>query len=264
MQHIYVVKYHFFGTIKPKKEQMDMPENNTIDTELYVSIGKQIKQARLNKNISLDTLSNLINGLKTKSTLKRYEDGKSRIDFETLKIICDQLGLNYLNVINIAREKLNNDKSEDIQELDIKIKFDDYFPLHYCSNLSAGSLEELLDNDPDAIVYVPIKFQLRKNRLHAFKVNGTSMDNVIPDGSIVITEKVDNALDLKDGTIVVAWVDNGATVKRLYAKESSVTLMPDSSDKSHRPIDVNLETSPIQIIGRVIWHMNPDDIEKLY
>lgn len=79
MQHIFVVKYHFFGTIKPKKEQMDMPENNTIDTELYVSIGKQIKQARLNKNISLDTLSNLINGLKTKSTLKRYEDGKSQI-----------------------------------------------------------------------------------------------------------------------------------------------------------------------------------------
>ena len=241
-----------------------MPENNIIDTELYVSIGKQIKKARLDKNISLDTLSNLINGLKTKSTLKRYEDGKSRIDVKTLKIICDQLGVDHLQIINNARETLNVSEDDAIKELDVKIKFDDYFPLHYCTNLSAGSLEELLDNDPDAIVYVPIKFQLRKNRLHAFKVNGTSMDNVIPDGSIVIAEKVDNALDLKDGTIVVALVDNGATVKRLYAKESSVTLMPDSSDKSHRPIDVNLETSPIQIIGRVIWHMNPDDIAKMY
>lgn len=226
------------------------------------TIGDTIKLLREERRLSQQQLADTLKV--GRSTISMYESGSRIPEDETKEQICDffNVDMNYLYGKTNTRNSYREDKS--VQELDVKIKFDDYFPLHYCTNLSAGSLEELLDNDPDAIVYVPIKFQLRKNRLHAFKVNGTSMDNVIPDGSIVIAEKVDNALDLKDGTIVVAWVDNGATVKRLYAKESSVTLMPDSSDKSHRPIDVNLETSPIQIIGRVIWHMNPDDIAKIY
>lgn len=226
------------------------------------TIGDTIKLLREERRLSQQQLADTLKV--GRSTISMYESGSRIPEDETKEQICDffNVDMNYLYGKTNTRNSYRENKS--VQELDVKIEFDDYFPLHYCTNLSAGSLEELLDNDPDAIVYVPIKFQLRKNRLHAFKVNGTSMDNVIPDGSIVIAEKVDNALDLKDGTIVVAWVDNGATVKRLYAKESSVTLMPDSSDKSHRPIDVNLETSPIQIIGRVIWHMNPDDIAKMY
>lgn len=220
-----------------------------------MSKGQIIRKLRKEYDMTLDDLAELLNT--TRQTIHKYEnDIITNIPSDKIEILA--------NTFHVSPAYIMGWESDALQELDVKIKFDDYFPLHYCTNLSAGSLEELLDNDPDAIVYVPIKFQLRKKRLHAFKVNGTSMDNVIPDGSIVIAEKVDNALDLKDGTIVVAWVDNGATVKRLYAKESSVTLMPDSSDKSHRPIDVNLETSPIQIIGRVIWHMNPDDIAKMY
>lgn len=142
--------------------------------------------------------------------------------------------------------------------------FDDYFPLDYCSNLSAGTLEELLEADPDARVYVPIKFQMKKDRLHAFKVNGTSMNNVIPDGSIVITEDVTHLSKIKDGTVVVAWKEGEATVKRLYVSDHSITLMPDSTDKSHQPIVISTDDSQVKIIGRVIWFMNPDDIEKYF
>ena len=222
-----------------------MPEKNIIDMELYVSIGKQIKEGRTRKGISLDTLSDLIGGIKTKSTLKRYEDGNSRIEMDVLKMICDQIGLDYLDVISKARESLNKDQVETLSK--VNIIFDDYFPLHYCTNLSAGSPTELLEAEPDAVVYVPIKFQNRKKRLHAFQVNGTSMNNVIQDGSIV-----------------VAWLDGEATVKRLYPGDSQVMLMPDSSDKGHHPITVNLEDDQLYIIGRVIWHMNPDDIAEYY
>ena len=147
---------------------------------------------------------------------------------------------------------------------ELSIKFNDYFPLHYSTNLSGGSLEELMDSEPDAVVYVPIKYQLKKNRLHAFKVNGTSMNNIIPDGSIVIAESLEDYLNLKDGTIVVVWINGSATVKRIYLHESQVTLMPDSSDKSHQPIIINPEIEQVYVIGKVIWHMNPDDIDKYY
>ena len=149
---------------------------------------------------------------------------------------------------------------------EIPIVFDDYFPLHYSTNLSAGTLEELLDAEPDAVVHVPIKYQMMKKRLHAFKVNGTSMNNVIADGSIVVCEDIYSTYtQLKDGTIVVVLVDGLATVKRLYVRDNQVTLMPDSTDKSHLPIIINTDNQAVLVAGRVIWHMNPDDIaDKIY
>lgn len=156
---------------------------------------------------------------------------------------------------------INKVKSETIKPMNII--YDDYFPLKYCTNLSAGSPSELLEAEPDAIVYVPIKFQSRKKRLHAFLVNGTSMNNVIEDGSIVVAEEVPDTV-IKEGTIVVAWFDGEATVKRIYPGDTQVTLMPDSTDKGHQPIIVNTQETQIYIFGRVIWHMNPDDIEKYY
>ena len=149
---------------------------------------------------------------------------------------------------------------------EIPIIFDDYFPLRYSTNLSAGTLEELLDSEPDAVVYVPIKYQMMKKRLHAFKVNGTSMNNIIADGSIVVCEDVSSTYTkLKDGTVVVVLIDGLATVKRLYVRDNQVTLMPDSTDKCHVPIIINTEDHSVQVAGRVIWHMNPDDIaDKIY
>jgi len=119
--------------------------------------------------------------------------------------------------------------------------------------------------EPDSVVYVPITFQNKKKRLHAFKINGTSMNNVIPDGSIVVSEdNYNNAIKYTDGTIVVAFMDGTATVKRLYSGEDSITLSPDSTDKSHMPIIVPKDKELV-IIGKVIWHMNPEDIaEKCY
>ena len=145
----------------------------------------------------------------------------------------------------------------------VNIIYDDYFPLNYCTNLSAGSPTELLEAEPDAVVYVPIKFQNKIKRLHAFQVNGTSMNNVIPDRSIVVAEEVPDTI-LKEGTIVVAFINGEATVKRIYPGENQVMLMPDSSDKAHQPIIVNTNEEQIYIIGRVIWHMNPDDVDKYY
>ena len=89
------------------------------------------------------------------------------------------------------------------------------------------------------------------------------MNNVIQDGSIVVAEEVPDTI-LKEGTIVVAWINGEATVKRLYPGSNQITLMPDSSDKAHQPIIINTEEEQLYIIGRVIWHMNPDDISEYY
>lgn len=78
-----------------------------IDMALYREIGNIIKRERTNRKISLDQLVNKINGLKTKSTLKRYENGISRIDMDTLKTICNALDIHYVDVVNEAESKVN-------------------------------------------------------------------------------------------------------------------------------------------------------------
>lgn len=217
------------------------------------SIQEKIKARRLKLGLSLEDVAKELGVNKT--TVMRYES--KSIEKMPIDVIPP-----LAKILKCSPEYLMGWEEENLTE--IKIEFDDYFPLHYSTNLSAGTLDELLDSEPDAVVYVPITFQMKRNRLHAFKVNGTSMNNVIPDGSIVVTESVTALDSLKDGTIVVAWVNGTATVKRLYAGDHQITLMPDSTDKSHQPILIDTDINTVGVIGRVIWHMNPDDISKTY
>lgn len=219
-----------------------------------IIIGEMIKSLREKYKFNQEELGRKINV--SGKTISSWEISRTEPNMGYVQQLAD--------IFNVSTDFLIYGSDESLTPIN-NIVFDDYFPLHYSTNLSAGTLEELLDNDPDAVVYVPIKYQLMKKRLHAFKVNGSSMNNVIEDGSIVIAEDVSNTLtSLKDGTIVVAFIDGQATVKRLYVNGASITLMPDSKDKSHQPIIINTEDTGVAIIGRVIWHMNPDDMEKYY
>lgn len=211
------------------------------------------------KEKSAKDLSDLTNI--PKSSISQYMSGYAKPKSDRIHSIAKAL---HINEAWLLGYDVPMDKSDIIKQLEpINMIFDDYFPLHYCTNLSAGSPTELFEAEPDAVVYVPIKFQNRKKRLHAFQVNGTSMNNVIPDGSIVVAEEVPDTV-LKEGTIVVAWINGEATVKRIYPGEHQVTLMPDSSDKGHHPIIINADEEQVYILGRVIWHMNPDNVSDLY
>lgn len=73
-----------------------------MDMSFYLELGKILKKARENRRISLDQLSENLNGLKKKSTLKRYEDGESRVDMDTLASICDVLNLDMAETVKLA------------------------------------------------------------------------------------------------------------------------------------------------------------------
>ena len=226
------------------------------------TFAERLRELRNEKKMTMKDLADKLS--LTEQAISMYERNERRPNFEKLEEIADffNIDMNYL----LGKSIIKNSYASELTEIPLdNIIFDDYFPLHYWSGLSAGSFEELLENEPDSVVYVPITFQNKKKRLHAFKINGTSMNNVIPDGSIVVSEdNYNNAIKYTDGTIVVAFMDGTATVKRLYSGEDSITLSPDSTDKSHMPIIVPKDKELV-IIGKVIWHMNPEDIaEKCY
>lgn len=91
--------------------------------------------------------------------------------------------------------------------------------------------------------YIP--FTLKEGKeLFALHVSGLSMrDAGILDGDYVVAERTSTA---DDGEIVVAMIDDEATVKRLYREKDGVRLQPENPDFS--PI----YSDHASVLGKVI------------
>ncbi|MEE1154951.1 MAG: transcriptional repressor LexA [Acutalibacteraceae bacterium] len=93
--------------------------------------------------------------------------------------------------------------------------------------------------------YVPVSDSIRRGReLFALRVSGESMINAgILDNDIVIVHKTPVA---NNGQIVVAMVEDEATVKRFYKEDGHYRLQPENDD--YEPIVVD----ECSILGQVI------------
>ena len=93
--------------------------------------------------------------------------------------------------------------------------------------------------------YFPIPMDyMPNNQTFMLNVRGDSMINVgIFDGDMVLVEQTPTA---RNGEIVVALVEDGATVKRFYKEEGIYRLQPENDALD--PIIV----SEVQIMGKVI------------
>ena len=85
----------------------------------------------------------------------------------------------------------------------------------------------------------------------ALRVKGDSMDAAgIKDGYIVIVRRQNI---VEEGEIAVVLVDHeNATLKRVYRTDSTITLMPQSSNPEHKPQIYNLADTHIDILGKVV------------
>ena len=93
--------------------------------------------------------------------------------------------------------------------------------------------------------YVPVPEQLKRGReLFALRIQGESMINAgILNGDIVIVNRTPVA---ENGEIVVAMVDDSATVKRFYKENGHFRLQPEND--SYEPIIVD----EVVLLGKVV------------
>ncbi len=93
--------------------------------------------------------------------------------------------------------------------------------------------------------FIPVSAAVVRGReVFALTVSGESMKNAgILDGDFVIVERANTA---ENGEIVVALIDEEATVKRLYKENGHIRLQPENDD--FEPIIVKSAT----IVGKVI------------
>jgi repressor LexA len=86
-------------------------------------------------------------------------------------------------------------------------------------------------------------------------VNGDSMNNsTIVDGSYIIVRKQE---EVENGEIAVVLVNGeNATIKIFYRTDSTVTLIPNSSNPDHKPRMIDLSKTDVKILGKVMMTIN--------
>ena len=96
------------------------------DKILYIEIGKILKKARIQKNMSLQNVSDALGNKKTKQTIMRYENGTSRIEAEIMKELCRILGLDAETVIHTAQQRVVQNSIVDYNNKLVALKKDGY------------------------------------------------------------------------------------------------------------------------------------------
>jgi len=205
-------------------------------------VGSRIKSIRKNRKLTQKELGEKV-GVKH-NTISSYENGTNEPEQDILFRLAD--------VLNVSI----NDFFPYEENLVIK---DHYNYKHFPAYVSAG-----LPNDLDGITeYETIsisdevmgKYAGRKD-IYFIKVNGESMNKIIPHDSLVAIRPVSSIHDLKTGDIVVYRKDGEYAIKRLIIDGDKLIFKPESHDQTFYDdvIDLNNEQE-ISIKGKVVLYI---------
>jgi repressor LexA len=100
--------------------------------------------------------------------------------------------------------------------------------------ITAGQPILAVENVEDTFT-LPLNFTRTNHELFILKVSGSSMIEAgILDGDLAIIEKTNIS---KNGDIVVALIDNEATIKRFFKEKGHIRLQPENSTMSPIVVD---------------------------
>lgn len=208
-----------------------------------------IKKLRERREMSAEELAHRV-GV-AKSTQSRYENEKRTFPINEVGKYADALGtsIEYLLGIKGGMTKAKNSMG--------LITNYPFYPVSIAAGLPT-SVEFMSVNDVETIE-VPDTVMGKWAGANVFitKVNGESMNRVIPDQSIIAVHPVELST-LKDNDIVVFSDNHEYSVKRFYDDKENkrVVFRPDSKD--NRFIDYSLtysETDNLVIHGKVVVYV---------
>ncbi len=95
---------------------------------------------------------------------------------------------------------------------------------------------------------------LHKGNASIVTARGDSMEPTIQDGSILLV-KTDDTADIKDGSIYIINYSGQTFVKRLKRDLKGIFILSDNKQYENQFISYEeLEQSPLNIAGRVVWY----------
>ncbi|NFT05349.1 transcriptional repressor LexA [Clostridium sporogenes] len=168
----------------------------------------------------------------------------------SVREICKAVGLSSTSSVHFHLKRLEKEglikrdssKTRAIEIVDPTSK-KEVINVPIVGTITAGNPILAIENIED-VFPLPIDYVKNTKDLFMLKVSGESMIEAgILDGDLAIIEKTDSA---NNGDIVVALIDNEATLKRFFKESSYIRLQPEN--KSMKPIILE----ECKVLGRLV------------
>ena len=208
--------------------------------ERVARFSQRLKEYRDRFDLTLADMSNLC-GVPTQ-TLNRYELEQRIPKFDTALEIAESLRINplWLQGYDVPmNEQLPSNATPldlpSMHRIPILGRIAAGLPLYAEQNIEGYTLTDLNGGA----------------EYFALRVSGDSMNAArIEDGDLIIVRRQD---EVENGELAVVMVgDDDATVKRFYATNDTVTLMPQSRNPEHQPQIYDLKKTKIRVLGLVV------------
>lgn len=216
-----------------------------------MDFGNELRQMRKSKGLTIGQLS-AYTGLNS-GFISQVETGKRNTPkIETLDRIAKGLRISHEEILKMAGivENIPNELTISSTPSAVSI------PIY--GRISAGYPEGAKE---DIEGHVKIEDSLieryGKDNLIALRVNGESMNKVVPNGAVAILAKVDTS-EITNGDICGVIIDGeAATLKHVYQYPDRIRFEPDSWLPNFKPFeyskeDIDNNQPPIQIIGKLV------------
>lgn len=206
-------------------------------------ISERIKQLRKQNKWTQQDLANRLHVGKT--TVSNYETGHSDPNIDMI----NQLS----KIFDVSIDYLLGAPNDTVEMLGQAVTMNKY--PYIDDYVSAGSPVTIEGMKDVPNIYVPDELlgsYAGSKRLFFLKVNGESMNKIIPNGSTIGVISYDSINDLKNGDIVVYSTKNGEyAVKYFYKKDNKLIFKPSSTLNYYYDLVFSVDDN-ISIIGKVV------------
>lgn len=208
-----------------------------------MQIKDKLKQLRKDRGLKQEDVAFKLN--MSTSAYGYYEQGKTTPPLYNLKKLA--------SLYDISISELTGEKNDTVEMLGQAVTMNKY--PYIDDYVSAGSPVNIEGMKDVPNIYVPDELlgsYAGSKRLFFLKVNGESMNKIIPNGSTIGVISYDSINDIKNGDIVVySTEDHSFAVKYFYKEKNKLIFKPSSTYHYYYDLVFDINDN-IRIIGKVV------------
>ena len=204
-------------------------------------LGENIRKLRQARGLTQQQLADIM-GASNYTTISKWESGANSPRGGDLVKLSE--------LFNVSVDELLGINDNITLKSDYK-----YIPTAISAGIQSD-VEAITECETITIPDVIMGRYARDENIFITRVNGDSMNKVIPHNSLIAVRPV-SLESLKNGDIVVYSCDGEYALKRFYKKGNKLIFRPDSTDVSFTDLVIDLENneSDIRIHGKVVLYI---------
>lgn len=196
----------------------------------------------------------------SKAQMSHYTTGKRKVPSELLQRIIDVYGINPNFLFNENAplflqntEPLNSSVKNYLQSSKDSLVTLPYIPFPVSAGLPI-SIDSVTNADTITLPSELLGKYARDCDLFLMRVNGDSMNKIIPHKSLIAVNPIDIS-DIQNGDIIVYSDGYSYSVKRFYQDGDRLIFRPESYDARFTDYIVNNDHEDIRIHGKVVTYI---------